>query len=152
MSCAQVLQSLWNAKKHQEALDILIPIMMLLSPKSDEARIREGAKFNPDGSLREWYLNYSALTALPEEFGMVCTTGRLALNSNWLRSLPESFGGVIVGQDLYLLSNRLESLPASFSEITVGGDLQLKHGSDIGPAMAVAATLSFPNVKGKVYK
>ena len=140
VSRAQVLQSLWDAKKHQQALDSLIPLMLFCSPGADEARIRAGAKFNPDGSLREWYMPYCKLTVLPEEFGMVRTTGRLALNSCGLRSLPESFGSVTVGEDLYLLGNQLESLPESFGEITVGRDLMLTHGGDIGPAMAVAGT------------
>ena len=42
VSRAQVLLSLWNAKEHQQAIDKLIPIMLLCNLGANEARIREG--------------------------------------------------------------------------------------------------------------
>ena len=83
-----------------------------------------------DGTLESWNLIGCNLTALPEEFGAVRTTGDLWLNNNQLTSLPESFGN-----------------------ITVGGDLHLKGwGSDIGPAMGEARALNYRNVQGNVCK
>ena len=125
----QVLLSLWNDGKHQQALDMLIPIMLRCSPGADEAKIRAGLRFN-GGRLEYWNLSGCNLSALPEEFGTVRTTG-----------------------DLVLRHNQLESLPESFANVTVGGDLFLKgFGGDIGPAMAKAATLCYRNVKGDVCK
>ena len=89
---------------------------------------------NGDGSLHNWNLSaYSGhpldgfpLVALPEEFGAVRTTGDLSLNGNQISSLPESF-----------------------SNVTVGGRLYLKSwdGEEMGPALATARQMSFPNVK-----
>ena len=128
-----------------------------------------------DGTLESWNLIGCNLTALPEEFGAVRTTGHLALynnkltslpesfgnlrvggtlwlSNNQLTSLPESFGNLRVGGNLGLYSNQLTSLPESFANITVGGDLYLKYGGDIGPAMGEARALNYCNVKGKVWK
>ena len=125
----QVLLSLWNDGKHQQALDMLIPSMLRCSPGADEAKIRKGLRFN-GGRLEHWVLGGCNLSALPEEFGTVRTTG-----------------------DLWLEHNQLESLPESFANVTVGGALYLKYnGGDIGPAMAKAATLRYRNVKGDVWK
>ena len=108
---------------------MLIPSMLRCSPGADEAKIRKGLRFN-GGRLEQWDLRACNLSALPEEFGTVRTTGALDLNNNQLKSLPESF-----------------------ANITVGGGLWLKgDGGDIGPAMAKAATLCYRNVKGDVYK
>ena len=119
----QVLRSLWRAGKHGEALDLLIRKMLELNPNATEERLRQGLRFNGDGMLEDWYLDYCNLEALPEEFGMVVTTGYLSLDRNQLRSLPESFGNVTVGGALYLEGNQISEWPKSF-----------------------------PNVKGKVHK
>ena len=121
------------------------------SPGTTEAKLREGLSFNGD-TLKRWDLRECNLTALPEEFGAVRTTGDLWLHNNKLTSLPESFGNLRVGGVLWLHDNQLTSLPESFANITVGGDLWLKAGGDIGPAMGEARALNYRNVKGKVHK
>ena len=149
----QALLSLWDAGKHQQALDMLIPIMLRCSPGSTEEGIRRGLRFHADGRLQFWNLYGCALTALPEEFGTVRTTGDLRLDGNQIASLPESFGHITVGGHLHLYGNQIASLPESFGRIAVGGDLYLKcNGRDMGPAMAKAVALCYPNVKGKVFK
>ena len=64
-------------------------------------------------------------------------------------ALPEEFGTVRTTGALDLSGNQLGSLPASFGNITVGGDLWL---TDMGPALAEASKLRYPNVKGEVKK
>ena len=80
------------------------------------------------------------------------TTGDLWLYNNQLTSLPDSFSNIRVGRSLGLYGNQLTSLPPNFARIEVGGYLFLNYdGSDIGPAMAEASALEYPNV-GNVYK
>ncbi len=68
-------------------------------------------------------------------------------------ALPEEFGTVRTIGGLDLFDNRLGSLPASFGSVTVGGHLFLKrYGMDMGPALAEASKLRYPNVKGEVLK
>ena len=140
----QVLLALWNAAEHQQAAELLIPKMLEArlcarcvlahlcgcSPGTTEAQLRKGLRFNGDGTLESWNLGKCNLTALPEEFGAVRTTG-----------------------DLDLYDNKLTSLPESFANITVGGDLWLKNAyGDIGPAMGEARALNYCNVQGEVWK
>ena len=112
----QVLLALWNAAEHQQAAELLIPKMLEArlcwrcvlahlcgcSPGTTEAQLREGLRFNGDGTLERWNLIGCNLTALPEEFGAVRTTGTLYLHVNKLTSLPESFGNLRVGGNLVL--------------------------------------------------
>eukprot|EP00656_Telonema_subtile_P056016 TRINITY_DN8854_c0_g1_i2.p1 TRINITY_DN8854_c0_g1~~TRINITY_DN8854_c0_g1_i2.p1 ORF type:complete len:357 (+),score=54.81 TRINITY_DN8854_c0_g1_i2:618-1688(+) len=82
--------------------------------------------------------------------------GELDLEKNRLVCLPESFGAMTVGGNLCLQSNQLLGLPGSFGAITVGGDLFLNcpwsvH-SEMGPALAEASRLCYPNVKGRVIR
>eukprot|EP00658_Telonema_sp_P-2_P079021 TRINITY_DN7551_c0_g1_i2.p4 TRINITY_DN7551_c0_g1~~TRINITY_DN7551_c0_g1_i2.p4 ORF type:complete len:155 (-),score=34.08 TRINITY_DN7551_c0_g1_i2:49-513(-) len=123
----KALLSMWQAGEHRQAAEVLILCIMRSSPGADEAKIRKGLRFNGDGTLQHWFLE-CGLTALPEEFGTVRTTGSLDLNGNQLASLPESFGA-----------------------LTVGGHLVLEmSGWDIGPAHAEASRLHYPNVRGEV--
>ena len=146
------------------------------SPGTTEAKLRQGLSFNGD-TLESWDLRRCNLTALPEEFGAVRTTGdlrldynnRLAtlpdsfgnlvvgghlyLNHNQLATLPDSFGNLVVGGGLGLCGNRIATLPRNFANVTVGEDLVLKWcGADMGAALREAATLEFRNVKGNVRK
>eukprot|EP00656_Telonema_subtile_P019698 TRINITY_DN2091_c0_g2_i1.p2 TRINITY_DN2091_c0_g2~~TRINITY_DN2091_c0_g2_i1.p2 ORF type:complete len:157 (-),score=29.46 TRINITY_DN2091_c0_g2_i1:88-558(-) len=153
---------LWQTGEHRKAVEMLILCIMRSSPGADEARIRNGLCFNGNGTLRWWDLRLCGLTALPEEFGMVRTTGKLDLSSNQLASLPESFGALTVGRNLELHHNRLTCLPENFGAVTVGWDLLLEAKpasfyscgghEDIGPAFAEAIELHFPNVGGLVRK
>jgi len=99
----QALLSLWDAGKHQQAVDMLIPIMLRCSPRSTEEDIRQGLRFHADGRLEYWNLHGCALTALPEEFGTVRTTGHLVLDGNQIASLPESFGRIAWGRYCWVL-------------------------------------------------
>ena len=142
----QVLRSLWKAGKHQKALDLLIRKMLELNPNATEEQLRQGLSFNDDGTLEHWNLEQCNLEALPEEFGMVVTTGDLDLSYNRLTTLPKSFGNVTVGGDLYLSRNQLSSLPESFGNVTVGEYLILRYNQ------LSEWPKSFPNVKGKMIK
>eukprot|EP00656_Telonema_subtile_P025198 TRINITY_DN27295_c0_g1_i1.p2 TRINITY_DN27295_c0_g1~~TRINITY_DN27295_c0_g1_i1.p2 ORF type:complete len:119 (-),score=25.70 TRINITY_DN27295_c0_g1_i1:45-401(-) len=117
------MHALWNAREHRQALHLLIPVMLRSSPDADEALIWKGLRFHSDGMLQDWDMPRCGLTALPEEFCMVRTTGDLNLFCNQLVSLPESFGSLAVDGDLDLSRNQLPSLPESFGVLTVAGDL-----------------------------
>ena len=94
----QALPVLWHATEHQQAADLLIPKMLEArlcarcvlahlcgcSPGTTEAQLRKGMRFNGDGTLESWDLSGCNLTALPEEFGAVRTTGDLWLSHNQL--------------------------------------------------------------------
>ena len=79
---------------------MLIPIMLRCNPGSTEARLRQDLLFRADGKLHHWSLSRCGLTALPEEFGTVRTTGDLVLCGSQIASLPESFGHIAVGGSL----------------------------------------------------
>ena len=93
-------------------------------------------------------LSHNRLASLPESFGSIRVGGDLSLYGNQISSLPESFGSIRVGGDLHLYRNQISSLPESFSNVTVGETLVLKYGGEeMGPALATARQMSFPNVK-----
>ena len=48
------LLQLWNAGRHREAVELLIPKMLVLSPKTTEEMLRRGLRFDDDGRLRGW--------------------------------------------------------------------------------------------------
>eukprot|EP00656_Telonema_subtile_P057074 TRINITY_DN9300_c2_g1_i1.p4 TRINITY_DN9300_c2_g1~~TRINITY_DN9300_c2_g1_i1.p4 ORF type:complete len:115 (-),score=14.76 TRINITY_DN9300_c2_g1_i1:449-793(-) len=66
---------LWKAGEHACAVEMLILCLVRCSPNAELARIRRDLMFNVDGTLRFWNLQGCGLPALPEEFGMVRTTG-----------------------------------------------------------------------------
>ena len=94
-----------------------------------EAKLREGLKLNPDGSINNWDLSRCNLMILPDSFCSIRVSNNLLLCRNKLRSLPDSFGLIKVCGHLSLSNNVFNTLPNSFASITVGGDLKLDRSN-----------------------
>ena len=86
--------------------------IMALNPHiTNRVCVTQGARFNEDGTLKEWDLYNIRLRLLPDSFGSVNVGRELDLSENELCSLPDSFGSIIVGSesDVLLYQNPVAS-------------------------------------------
>eukprot|EP00656_Telonema_subtile_P049730 TRINITY_DN6253_c0_g1_i1.p1 TRINITY_DN6253_c0_g1~~TRINITY_DN6253_c0_g1_i1.p1 ORF type:complete len:157 (+),score=32.35 TRINITY_DN6253_c0_g1_i1:57-527(+) len=128
------------------AVNRVVEDLIAVNPGLTEESVRAKLTLEPGGAIKVWNLSKCGLTALPESFGTVRTTGDLWLCENQLTELPESFGSVVVAGMLLLQDNRLRVLPASFGSVTVGKELWL-HDNQLEAAKIPA---EFPNICGQV--
>lgn len=76
---------------------------------------------------KNFYLNNSKITRLPNMFHKIQISRNLKLDHNLLKKLPKNFGTINVGGSLFLNDNLLEKLPLSFSIGSVGDSLYLNN-------------------------
>ena len=73
----------------------MVDDIMALNPHiEDREKLTRVAKFNKDGTLKDWDLSWKKLRVLPDSFGGISVAGDLRLSANQLQSLPDSFGGI----------------------------------------------------------
>ena len=125
--------------------DTMVEQLLAANPHTTTRLLRRGLRLNLDGSIAWWSLERCELSALPDWFGNLRTTGHLLLSHNNLQSLPESFASIVIGGHLTLDYNPLRLLPMNFADVTVGGDLWIRCSS-------LLTTFAYlPHVCGHVY-